>query len=145
MIFANMLIILFLTYYTIYMITLLFDKNVRESVQITNIKLNELRIIPIKTVKQQKQFLDLKHPKRQVVDKNIKYKFSWKPGISMLTGIIKFIIIVQFYLFIFRYFKIDLYFWQAILFVILFPILSNYLLSKFDLQKGGDLSVIFRY
>jgi len=145
MIFANMLVILFLTYNTIYIINLLINKKQRIGAQQLNKELNKLRQIPVKTIEEQKKFIDLKYPKRIVRDKNKKYKFSWSPGLSFLSSIFKFIIVFQIYLIIFNYFRVDIELWQSILFVIIFPIIMNFLLAKFDLQKDGSLSVIFRF
>jgi len=140
---ANMFVILFLTYYTVYLLTFLIDKNKRFNTQQVNIKLNTLRNIPVKTIEQQKMFINLRYPKRKIRNKNRKYVFHWKPGLSLMGHIFLFIFLVNLYLFVFMYFNIEIKLWQAILFIILFSFGINYLLKKIHLNKN-ELSIIMR-
>jgi len=135
--FGNMLIIVFLTYYTIYFLSLFRLKN-RKMIQIINIEMDKLRKVPIKSVEEQKQFINLKFPKKQ------KTKFRWSIVPKFLYNIVKFICIIQLYIFIFYYLNINLLLWQSILIVIVAPIMINFILEKFNLHKS-DLKQFLRW
>ena len=136
--FANLFIVVMLVYYTVYIIKVLFNKKGRLKIQVTNEDLDKKRKIPIKTVKEQKEFLNLKYPKR-----NKKFKFTWKLLLNIILQIILFVFIFKFYTFLFFKFDINLKIWQALLIIIIFPISLNFILGKFNLQKG-DLRVFLR-
>jgi len=133
---ANMFIIVFMTYYSNYFISLFRKKN-RQGVQYVNKGLDEIRKKPIKTLEEQKAFINLKYPKKP------KFKWSWKMIPYTLYGIVKFIIIFYIYNYLFNWLKLDFKLWQAILFIIVAPILINLLLEKFKLQRQ-DLRVFLK-
>ena len=132
---GEILIVVFLVYYSITLYSL-FKPNNRAVVKKTNIKMDSLRSIPVKTVKEQKEFLDVRYPKG-------KFKFKKEMVPSVLINMGCFIVLFQF-------FKLQLFnlgwnirIWHGILFVMVMPILINLLLRKFNLQKN-DISVFFR-
>jgi len=140
---ANVIVTVVLVYYTIYIIDILFNRNMRYNIQKSNIKLDELRTIPKKSLKEQRDFINLRYPKR-------KGKFNWKSFLrlkSILTIFLKilmFLIIFRFYMFILTSLNIELMLWHAIAFGILFPTLLNFILKKFNVHKN-DISVFFKW
>jgi len=62
--FGNVLIIIFLSYYTIYFFQISISKNYKKTIQDKNIVLENLRGKKIKTLKEQKNFINLKYPKK---------------------------------------------------------------------------------
>ncbi len=134
---ANMFVIVFLTYYSFYFIKL-FSKRERQGIKIVNNKLDELRVIPVKTIEQQKEFLNLRYPKKG------KSKWTWKIIPDILWGIIKFVVIIRLYMFLFNWLSIEMRFWMAIAFIMIVPILINICLERFGLQKSADMRLFFK-
>lgn len=131
----NYVISAFLVYYTYYFIGLTRKKN-RVGVQQNNIETNNLRKIPVKSLEEQKKFLDLKHPKSEP------YKFKWKDVPWFIVNL--FCAILLFYAFnrVFIRFNVNFTLFWTILFVIVVPILINYILKKFNLEKSDILIMI---
>jgi hypothetical protein len=127
--FINMLIIVIFNYYIYYILIVLVSKTHRKNVVTINSKLNKFRTIKIKTIEEQKKFLDLKYPKSQ---------FKWNKQtifiliIKILTSFVLFFLM----LFIFNKLKINIPWWLGILLVIFIPMGFNYILKKFQLQKA---------
>lgn len=134
---ANMFVIVFLTYYTFYFIKL-FSKRNRQAIKTGNKTLDNLRDVPIKTIQQQKEFLNLRYPKKG------KFKWTWKIIPNVLFGIIKFVVIIRLYMFLFDWMNVEMRLWMAILFIMVMPILINISLEKFGLQKSSDMRVFLR-
>ena len=135
---ANIFVILITTHFTYHILTVILSKKHRVGMQLTNTRLEELRSKPIKTVEEQKEFINLKHPKRIGT-----FKWRWSGIPKFLLTIVIYVILFNVYRYIFGYFNIDLQLWQAILYVILFPLVLNLVLEKFKVQKS-DISVFFR-
>ena len=127
--FGNLVVMIFLTYYSFYFFTIMKKKN-RIKIKETNNRLNELRNKPLKTVEEQKEFINLKYPKRD------KFKWHWMMIPRIIIYIVIFSLVFQVYNFLFSYLKLDLPLWIGILFVMIFPILINLLLERFDLEKN---------
>ena len=134
---ANMFVVVFLTYYTFYFIKL-FSKRNRQAIKVGNKILDNLRDIPVKTVEQQKEFLNLRYPKKG------KFQWTWKIIPNILFGIIKFVVIIRLYMYLFDWMHIEMKLWMAIIFIIVVPILINICLDKFGLQKSADIRVFLR-
>jgi magnesium-transporting ATPase (P-type) len=118
----NLLVICITSFYVVYTCDILFFGQKKKIIE-KNLKLHELRKKPVKTVKEQKEFLLIKNPK---VPFNL-FAFIRRAlifiGLSLLLR------------FVFIYFTINLQMWMAIFFVILFPLLYNIVLKKFNLEK----------
>jgi hypothetical protein len=130
-------VIVFVSYYIKYFLDML-NINNRKNMQYANKRMNELRKIPLKNLEQQKEFIELRYPKR-------------KEKTKITFGIVlNFIIMLLFYagifiicLKLFQYFDINFKIWQAIIIIFVGPIIINFLLKKFNLQRN-DISVFFR-
>jgi len=133
---ANIIIVVILVYYSVYLISLLNTKR-RKAIQAGNIELDKLRHIPIKSLKDQKKFLDLKYPKRK------KGKFSWRVVPPIVFRILIFIGFFRLYAYLLGLTGISFKLWQSILFVLIFPICINFILAKFKVEKS-DLLAFFR-
>ena len=134
---TNILFSIFLTFYVFYFASF-FVKEKRQAIQQQNTELNKLRKIPIKSLEQQKQFLNVKYPKKEK-----KFKFTWKWLFRVILTVVVFITVVR----TIRYFigltGYVFSWWLLILIVIVSPILINLILSKFNLQKN-DITVFLR-
>lgn len=138
MINGNFFVCVFLAYYTSYIVKIIFNKKVRENIVINNIKIEDLRQKSWLTLEEQKEFISLKYPKRKG-----KFKFSWKWLGIFLLKIAFFIYLLRVWLWSFSLYNINFVLWQAILFIIVFPMLMNIVLSKIKLQKN-DLSIFLK-
>lgn len=135
-----MLVLVILSYYTRYVFKMIFNKKERGVVQKTNERLEELRCIPNKTLEQQKEFLELKYPKK---DPNNKWKFSWLWLHRLLFTITIYIVLFKIFKYMLFISNISISWLGAIIFMIGFPLLLNIILEKFGVGKG-DISIWFR-
>jgi len=134
----GMLVIVVMTYYIKYVLKMIFNKEKRGAIVKTNIRLEELRCIPNKTLEEQKEFISLKYP----TSKN-KWKFSWEWLNRLLFTITIYIVIFKIFKYILYLSNISIGWLGAIIFVILFPLTLNYILGKFGVETS-DISVYFR-
>lgn len=132
---ATLIIIIICVYYTKYFTTF-FNKDNRKFIKTTNKKLDKLRVISHKTLKKQKEFLNLRYPKSQ-------FKLTWKTVPFILFHLAIYIALFQVYNYLFEWLGWKFRLWHAILVVFLFPVLINILLRRFGLNKQ-DISVFFR-
>ena len=135
---GNLIMALFLTYYTMYLINITFNKRERQRTVELNKELDGYREIEKKTLEEQKKFITLKYPKKQ------KNKNKLKSFANTIVYIGSFVLIVTIYKETFKYFNIIMPLWIVVLIIIIFPIIFNYIFKKFNLQKGDDLSVYLR-
>jgi len=128
--YGNLLIQIFLTYYILYILRMLMNKKKRIHTQMVNKKMDELREIPIKTLQEQKDFINLKQPKKG------KFKWSWKMIPKLILSIGMFIILYRGWFWLFDYLNISIKLWLSIIIVMFIPIVMNLILEKFNLQKS---------
>lgn len=129
------LLILFLSYYFMDMINL-FRSKIRKEVKEKNKQLNELRTKTIKSVEEQKEFINLKYPKSN-------FKWSWGMIPSIIFGFVKFI--GMFFLFRFLLKNVQVSLITAICIIIGLPILMNFILKRFNLNKPDTTDVLFKW
>ena len=122
-----------LTYYTVHILKCIFGD--RKKIQTHNQNMNKLRKVSIKTIDQQKQFVDLKYPKRQKLTKE-KLLFGFLTLVFYVGTLIS-------YRIIFNYFGYQIKFWFALMIIFTLPILLNLMLERFDLNKT-DLTIFFK-
>ena len=134
---GNLFVIIFLTYYTNHIIRILFSSKHRTQIQNANIKMEKLRNKPMKTLEEQKEFINTKFPKHG------KFKWQWGLVPKIILQVALFILIIRVYFWIFALLNLDLQIWQGILFIIIFPIFFNLLLERFKVQKS-DLSIFMK-
>jgi hypothetical protein len=132
---GTIFVLLYVSYFTIYIFSFIRKKE-RNKTQVVNIKLENLRKIPIKSLDEQKKFLELRYPKST-------WKWSFKHIGSAFKQLVIFIAILLFYSKIFSIIGLSFSLLQGILFITFIPILINLILKKFNLQTN-DLSVFFR-
>lgn len=133
-----MLVIVVTTYYIKYVFNMIFNKKKRAAVTKTNVRLEELRCIPNKTMEEQKEFISLKYPKKQNG-----FKFSWEWLNKLLFVITIYIVIFKIFKYILYLSNISISWLGAIIFLILFPLTLNYILGKFGVETS-DISIYFR-
>jgi magnesium-transporting ATPase (P-type) len=133
--FGNIVIILLLMYYTFYFISLTSSKK-RKGIQQKNKKLDSIRSVPVKTLGEQKEFLDLKYPVKP------KFTMTWKKFFLTIAYIAFITSTFMFYSSLLKVLKIDVPLYLAIIIIIVVPIIFNYILSKFSLEKD-DLLIFF--
>ncbi len=138
---AEIFIVVFLCFYTKYFFSL-FSSMKREEIQKRNQKLDKLRKIPIKSIKKQKEFLNLRYPKKTST------KFEWNRLPNILFIILIYIILFFSYKWlIVRFFDwvgYEVRLWQSILFIILMPLCVNVILKRFDLQQQESMLALLR-
>jgi len=134
---GNFFVQFLFTYYILYVFRMIFNKKKREFTQMKNNELNKMRKIPVKSLEEQKRFLDLKYPKSG------KFKWSWKILPRLIITIIIFIFIYKGWDLLFEFLGINIKLWLAIIIILLFPLLANYVLSFFGLEKS-DWRVLLR-
>ena len=127
-----------ITYYSIYIIKIIFSRKQRIKIQSINTKLDNYRNEPIKSIKEQKEFVNIRHPKMIGT-----FKWSWKMVGNTILHMAMYIAGMRIYLKVVKIFPFEIKLWQAIIFIIAFPLLFNILLRKFNIQKG-DLSIFFK-
>lgn len=134
---ANIIITTFIVYYIRFFLEIL-SPTKRLTIQDKNKRLEELRDIPNKTLQQQKEFVGLKYPSQ-----NVKKKFG-------VSRILKFIMVLLVYASLFygvmsllTLMGVSFKLWQAIIIIFIVPILINFILRKFGIQKD-DITVYFR-
>lgn len=136
---GNVIVCLFLSYYTLYILQMLFSLNSRKSMQESNLRMDELRKVGVKTLNEQKEFIDMKYPKRN--------PFKWtarnvlNAAIYIIGWAIAFMLVYSAYGRILERLKIG--FGLSILFVMVFPIVLNIILKRFHLEKD-DLGAYIR-
>ena len=134
--FSNIIIISFLTYYTVYLLRL-FNKKNRNRIKNSNKELTNLRDKPFKTLQEQKDFLNIKFPKKD------KFLFSWEWFFLLCLNIIFYIVIFQAYFYMFSVFDINLSFWITLIILFTLPFIMDFILNRYGLEKG-DLRHILR-
>lgn len=134
---ANIIVTTFIVYYIRFFLEIL-SPTKRLTIQDKNKRLEELRDIPNKTLRQQKEFVGLKYPSQ-----NVKKKFG-------VSRILKFIMVLLVYASLFygvmsllTLMGVSFKLWQAIIIIFIVPILINFILRKFGIQKD-DITVYFR-
>ena len=132
---GNFLLITFLVFYTIRLYT--FSTN-KTSIQQVNTKLNALRNIQVKTLEQQKEFLDLKFQKK--IKKNKDIKFFTNVFLYVMIAIILFLI----YRYFFTLLGINVALGWAILIIIILPIIVSLILNRFNLDDNNLLFDVLR-
>lgn len=137
--YGNLFVRVILSYYLMYVFSLIFSRKTREGVKTTNTKLNELRKKSFKTVDEQREFINLKYPKLIGT-----FKWSWKLIPKFGVRILIFLTLIMSFKYVFAFFNLHIKIWQAILFMIIFPIIINLILEKFKLERGNNMSIFFR-
>lgn len=135
---ADIIVVFLLTYYSIHIVRMMFNKKKRVVIQQTNIDIDKLRKKPFKSLEEQKQFLNLKYPKGS------KFKWQWKIIPNVLFSIILYIVVFRSLLYLWDIIGIQLRLWHSIIIIILFPMAINYILEKFNIQKS-DLRYLLRW
>ena len=138
---ANLLVRVLFTLYTIHIVRMLLFKEKRQKITVVNQRLEELRAKPMKTLEEQKEFIDMRYPKFWGKFKG--KKFTWKKTSMFLLNVAILLLVLQAYKFLFKLLGIDLPLYVAIIIILFFPALVNYILKKFGIQKQ-DISVFFR-
>jgi len=101
--------------------------------------MDKLREIPVKTMEDQKKFLDLKYPK-----KTEKFKFTWTwLGLFLLQMLISMAIFYG-YMVLFDYFKIEFTWLWAIVGTLGLSFVINILLGYFHLEQS-DIKTWLRW
>ena len=125
---GNLFVALFLAYYVQYFLSLISSRT-RKDILRSNNKLDRLRKEPVKTVEQQKRFIDAKFPK--TIGKS---KFSWKTVPYVIWRILYFIGL--FWVMNRLLSPLDISLAVGILSIMVLPIVFNIVLAKFGLQKS---------
>ncbi len=124
---AEVLIVIPLIFYTKHLVELLNMKK-RNEVKITNNRLDDLRKVAVKTMDEQKEFINLRYPKS-------KFKFDVYNMLVLMFFIIFMFVFFSLYAHLLTYVPFEIQLWHGIIFLIFFPLITNYILKRFGLQK----------
>jgi hypothetical protein len=131
----DFLVLFVIMFYFNHITKLMFSKEERQKINITNSKIDELRKIPNKTLEQQKEYINLKYPKKP------KFKWSWIFIFKMLYFML--IYYIFFKLFILQPIRFTL--GTMLMFVIIFPLIMNYLLAKIKWHNDDTLNYMLKW
>ena len=131
---GNVIVCLILSYQTMYVYNVLFTSD-KKIIQDKNKQLDSIREIKVKTLEEQKKFIDLKYPKS-------KFVFSQKWLTKILFAAIIYTIIYQFFNFIFKILNIKINLGWSIAIAFLLPICITILLKKYNLQQNTLLDIL---
>jgi len=135
---SEVLLVFFIRSYIMYFYSLS-KKGIRDVVQHSNDELNKLRGIPVKTLEEQKKFINLRYP-----PSNWSFKPSWGMLNYFVIHIIIFLMLYKLVVMFFIWTGWDLQLWHSIVVLIVGPIIINLLLQRFKLQKPSDITVFFK-
>jgi len=134
---ANLFFIFLMFYFNYF--KALFVSSKRKKLNSLNQDIEKLRKIKIKSLEEQKQFIDLKYPK--VIGKT---KFNIMYFFNLLKSIIIFIVMYKLFFYIINYYNIIIPLYFSILMWIIFPFLINYILKKYNLHIDDTLFEIIK-
>jgi len=117
---------------------LLFNKKSREQTKVRNTRLNKLRMKPIKTPDEQKEFLDLRYPKKP--------PFQWtvKNLLLIFLNIFKFIFMIIVLGFVLDKLLLIYPLWFVILMSMCVPYVLNLILSNYNIETDNVLNQLVR-
>jgi len=136
---GNLMLIIFLCIYTKHFITIFFRPKKRKELVDKNKELDKLRKIPVKNLKTQKEFLDLKYPKKD------KFVFKWKSVGGAIFILLFYFALFKGYRYLIKYFNIVVPLWVGLLIIIIGPLIMNWILRKFNLQGSDTLNNILKF
>ena len=135
---ATNLFLAYMIYIISFYIKLAINKNKCKAYQDGRQQLDKLRKIPLKTIEDQKRFLDIKYPKTPP------FVWNWK---GVLLFILKLVVMVSIFIgarYLWKTYIIwEFSLWHVIIIMVVLPILLNMILKKYNLQQD-DLLVFFR-
>ena len=134
---GTFIVIFLLVHYAIYTIKILFSKKFRKQTQDANQNLDKLREVKIKTLEEQKKFIDNKYPP-------FEWHFDKKHIPKTILIIAGYFILFRYVYKLFIYFGIYFSFTRAIIIMITFPLLFNYIVKRFGIQKS-DISYMLKF
>jgi hypothetical protein len=135
---SKIILICLFVYYSGYISRLIIVKSNRDTIQSANKQLDVLRSKPCKTLEEQKEFLDIKFPR------TLKKVYFHEKLLSFIKTIVFYIPFIFIYHYIFNnYIKIPIPLYIAILIIIILPMIINYILKKYNLEKD-DISIYLK-
>ena len=130
---GTMFVVIYSTYEIRNLIEIFLNKKLRENSKTINRRLEQLRLIKNKTMEEQKEFLDLAYPKTG------KFKFSFKMLLNIVIYIFQFLVLMYFINMGVAYMKWDFSILQAIVIIMICPLIIGWILKKFKLNKHEPL------
>lgn len=127
---TSIFLIIFLTYYSKYIINILIDKNGRADIKKKNKKLDKLRKIPIKSIKDQKKFLDIRYPKKK------KEKYTLKKFGKLIFSICLYLMLFFLFRWMVGMIEFILNFWIVLVIIFAGPYIINKILKRYNLEKN---------
>ena len=137
---GDILTIFFILYYGRFFFSIATKKHVRENLKITNEKLNNMRTKHVKTIEEQKAFLDTKYPHQ-----DFKFKFSFKGTIKILFQVFLYIVFFKAISWTLNYYNFHIPLVTSIIIWIIGPFVINFILSKFKMQLNDDIKIFTKW
>ena len=132
---TNIILGTIVTYYLVYFFNLLFrGKQIVEK----NEELEKLRLIPVKTIEEQRRFIELKFGKRNPS------KYFAPKLLSFIKGLAPYVIIGYLIYYLLGFIKWESPLWFVLAFAVLFPLLVNWILSKWHLEQDTTLHMLIK-
>ena len=132
---GKFLVILFFIFQIRYFI-ILAKKGNRTSIKVANDRLEYLRTKPIKTMEEQREFVNIKYPKSN-------FKWSWKIIPKFMVSMIIYMTMSLSFFWVLRDININLF--TGLLVIMVGPLVMSMILRKFGLnQSGGTTDVLFK-
>jgi hypothetical protein len=134
---ATNLFIVFIIYFVLSYVKVLINKDKRVEHAKIMTELEKLRKIPYKSLKEQREFIDLKYPKTD--------PFVWSFQ-NIAKFVLKLVLMVAIFFGIKYLWRTHIVFefalWQVMLIAVIVPILVNKVLKKYNLHND-DLTIFF--
>jgi len=132
---GNILVVTLLVYYTSYFVNLLFFGR-GKVLQLANVRLDSLRSRKVLTLREQKEFLNVKYPKI------VKVKKSFGDWLFIVLWIILVIIVFACYNWLFSYWNVHLSLFWGIVICSVSPLVINLFLWRWNLQNNDLVDII---
>lgn len=136
---GTILVLLSMTINMLYVVDIIFFKKRREAVKERNEKLDKIRSIPVKTLAEQKEFIDMRYG-----NFDGKFMITWKMVWYFLVGTAKFIAIFMLLNFLITAMNIHINLFWGIIIAILIPILINIILKVFGFEQQNNFLNVIR-
>lgn len=135
---ATNLFIIYNVYMILNYLKIIFFKKSRSEHREKRSRMNELRQKPVKTLEEQKEFVDLKRPKSEP------FKWTFKNVKDVVFKIVFFVGIIIGVRFLWiEYIMFNFALWHIIIYAFLFPIIINMILRKYGLEQD-DMLIFFK-
>lgn len=120
-------------YYFLYLFMLIVSPRKRREIETKNEKLEKMRTVPMKTLEEQKEFINIKYPKS--------YKIEWT---KIIVNIVIFLIIFSLIRLVFVNFGLNFTWLEGLIIIAIIIIGISIILRPFRLQNN-DIEMLLKW